>query len=69
MLAQKVRDLNSAGGLTEQQIADRLGVSQGTVNRIKLGKQKPGYELGRRIDELWAELCECAAQQGGPNGL
>ena len=36
-------------GKTEAEIASAVGCSQGTVNKLKLGKQWPSLDLVRRI--------------------
>ena len=41
-----------AKGLTEKQIADLIGCSQPSVNRIRKGKQSPGYDVGAKLVEL-----------------
>lgn len=54
MFKQIVLDLIHSG-LSEQEIADYVGTSQPSVNRIKLGKQgKSGvkYETGVKLIEL-----------------
>ena len=40
-------------GFTEDEIAERIGVSQPTVNRIKKGTQIPRHDVG----ELILKLC------------
>lgn len=40
-------------GLSEAKIADAVGFSQPTINRVKLGKQKNiGFALGQSLIEL-----------------
>jgi predicted transcriptional regulator len=39
------------GGLSETEIAKRIGVSQPTINRIKSGTD-PAYTTGKRLEEL-----------------
>jgi transcriptional regulator with XRE-family HTH domain len=39
-------------GMTEKQVAQRVGASQPTINRIRRGRQKPGYELADALREL-----------------
>lgn len=57
MFQRIVLDLIEAG-LSEQEIAQAVGTSQPSINRIKLGKQgKSGvkYELGVKLIELHRE--------------
>lgn len=48
-------------GLTESEIAARVGATQPSINRIKRGRQNPGYELGVKLHDLKNELCKKAA--------
>lgn len=42
-----------AAGLSEQQIADQVGVSQPTINRIKLGRRnRVEHETGEALRKL-----------------
>lgn len=43
-------------GMTESEIAGRVGSSQPSINRIRNGKQKPGYELGDALLKLSREV-------------
>lgn len=48
-------------GLSEAEIARRIGVSQPTVNRIK-GGTDPAYTTGKRLEALHRNLsCQTAA--------
>lgn len=51
MFPQIIEDLITRG-MTEKQIGDRIGCSQPSVNRIRNGKQSPGYEVGAKLVEL-----------------
>ena len=42
--------------MTEKQIGDRVGCSQPSVNRIRNGKQSPGYEVGTKLVALRDEM-------------
>ena len=39
-------------GMTESQIASSVNSTQASINRIKLGRQSPGYELGAALIAL-----------------
>ncbi len=39
-----LKDLMIENGLTQQKLADILGVNQTTVSQWLLGKKKPGYD-------------------------
>lgn len=44
-------------GMTESGIAEKVGGSQPSINRIRKGKQMPGYLLGSALVELADEKC------------
>ena len=55
-LQKLVQDLINLADLTEVQIADELGVSQPTVNRLKNGKvARPAYHVGAALIALHKE--------------
>ncbi len=39
-------------GLTDSELAKRLGVSQPTANRLRSGQRRPGWDVLRRIREV-----------------
>lgn len=43
-------------GMTESGIAERVGSSQPSINRIRNGKQQPGYALGVALIALANEV-------------
>jgi putative transcriptional regulator len=46
----RIRDLRAAhGDMTQQALADRIGVTRQTVNAIELGKYSPSLEVAFRI--------------------
>lgn len=51
MIPDLLNRLIHKGGLTEQAIADSLGVHQSTVNRLRHGGST-SFETGRAIEEL-----------------
>lgn len=52
----------AAGEMTQQELADRVGVSRQTVNAIEGGRYSPSLEVaflvarafGKRLDEVWS---------------
>jgi len=44
-------------GMTESGIAAKVGSSQPSINRIRNGKQQPGYVLGDALLKLAGERC------------
>jgi putative transcriptional regulator len=46
----RIRDLRAGtGDMTQQALADRIGVTRQTVNAIELGKYSPSLEVAFRI--------------------
>lgn len=39
-------------GMTESEIGAAVGASQASINRIRNGRQRPGYELGAALIAL-----------------
>ena len=49
-IRNRIRDLRSDHGeMTQQALADRIGVTRQTVNAIELGKYSPSLEVAFRI--------------------
>lgn len=59
-LTNRICDLRrAAGGLTQKDLGDRVGVTRQTVNAIELGKYSPSLEVAFKIArELGAPLEE-----------
>jgi putative transcriptional regulator len=51
-LADKIRELRSKLGMTQEQFAAKVGVTFSTVNRWESGKSKPSPLAMRQIQEL-----------------
>lgn len=51
-LVNKIRDLRSKLGMTQEQFAAKVGVTFSTVNRWESGKSKPSPLAMRQIEEL-----------------
>jgi putative transcriptional regulator len=45
----RIRDLRLAAGLSQQQLADRVGVTRQTINAIEQEKYSPTLELAFRL--------------------
>lgn len=63
ILSNKVRDYRArANGMTQQELADRVGVTRQTVNAIEASKYSPSLEvafliartLGARIEDIFS---------------
>ncbi len=60
---QKAAAARQAAGLTQQQLAEQVGVGRVTIARIEAGTQTPSVEialamarvLGRSVEELFGE--------------
>ena len=51
-LADKIRELRSKLGMTQEQFSAKVGVTFSTVNRWESGKSKPSPLAMRQIEEL-----------------
>lgn len=78
-VSERIRQARIASGLTQAELAQRLRVTQSTVNRWESGRHDPSRETVARIAEAtdvtaqWLELGEAAApdavaRRGGPAG-
>lgn len=54
-----LKERRKAAGLTQQQVADALGIDQASVSLWENGKFKP---LSKRLDEL-AKLYNCSVEE------
>lgn len=52
----EVRLARIMAGLTQQELAERIGTKQSSVSRLECGRQEPGMEMLRKI--AWALDCE-----------
>ncbi len=54
-IRNRIRDLRAAAGdMTQQALADRIGVTRQTVNAIELGKYSPSLEVAFRIARVFS---------------
>lgn len=54
-IRNRIRELRAAhGDMTQQALADRIGVTRQTVNAIELGKYSPTLEMAFRIAAVFA---------------
>lgn len=59
----RIRDLRAAQGeMTQQALADRIGVTRQTVNAIELGKYSPSLEVAFRIAAVFGVPLETVFQ-------
>lgn len=56
MFTKLLDEIRDKKGLTDADIADALGLTQSTINRIRQGKQMPMYDTGVKIIEYHNKL-------------
>jgi putative transcriptional regulator len=62
-IRNRIRALRLAhGGMTQQALADRVGVSRQTVNAIEAGKYSPSLDVAFRIAGVFGEPLEAVFQ-------
>ena len=54
--------------MTQQELADRIGVTRQTVNAIEGGKYSPSLEVAFKIAEVFGEPLEQVFQYGPADG-
>ena len=65
-IRNRIRELRAAHGeMTQQALADRLGVSRQTVNAIELGKYSPTLEMAFRIAAVFGAPLDAVFQFDG----
>lgn len=55
------------GEMTQQQLAEQIGVTRQTVNAIEAGKYSPSLEVAFRIARVFNKPLEEVFQSTGPN--
>lgn len=53
MLAERLKQLRSEKGMTQVQLAQRLGVSKGTVAMWETSKRKPSFEILSKLSDIF----------------
>ena len=61
----RLRELRAARGWTQQDLADRLGVSRQTANAIETGKYDPSLPVAFRLARLFGLAIEDVFDPGG----
>ena len=65
-VTNKIRRLRFDNGeMTQQELADRIGVTRQTVNAIELGKYSPSLEVAFRIARVFGVPLEEAFSYAG----
>ena len=58
-IRNSIRELRfNQGEMTQQELADRIGVTRQTVNAIELGKYSPSLEVAFRIASVFGAKLE-----------
>ena len=47
-----IKELRTAKGLTQEQLANECGVQRTTITMIELGENKPSVELAKKLGEI-----------------
>lgn len=47
-----IKELRLAAGMTQEQLAHKVGVTVTTINRWELGKCKPHQVIKKRLDQV-----------------
>lgn len=57
-MKNRIRELRAERGWTQQDLADRIGVSRQTVNAIETGKYDPSLPVALRLARLFGRPVE-----------
>ena len=69
VIRNRIRELRVAHGeMSQQALADRIGVSRQTVNAIEGGKYSPSLEVAFRIAAAFGVRLEDVFSYGGAQG-
>lgn len=52
----KIRTMRLAAGLTQQQLADQLGIHFTTLSLCETGARKPSFEVRQKLSEWSARI-------------
>ena len=67
-LRNTLRDLRAARSMTQQELADTIGVTRQTVIAIELDKYSPSLETAFRIARVFSVPLEQVFQYDPPHG-
>ena len=48
-----IKELRTARGLTQEQLASKCGVQRTTITMIELGENKPSIELAKKLGAIF----------------
>ena len=63
MIVNKVRELRTAAGMTQKELADQLGVTVPTVSKWELGQRTPELEKVFRMTLIFGVSIEKIVQR------
>lgn len=67
-ISNQIRKLRFLSGeMTQQELAERIGVTRQTVYAIEAGKYSPSLEVAFRIAEVFGEPLESVFQYASPS--
>lgn len=55
-MVQRIKAIKNALGISENELARRLGISQSTLNGYTLGKRKPSYDLAESVLNAFSDV-------------
>jgi putative transcriptional regulator len=65
LIRNRIRDLREqAGGMTQQELADAVGITRQTVNAIEANKYSPSLEVAFEIALVFKQPLEQVFQYG-----
>ena len=65
LIRNRIRDLREqAGGMTQQELADAVGITRQTVNAIEANKYSPSLEVAFEISRVFGVPLEQVFQYG-----
>ena len=70
VISNRIRQLRfEHGEMTQQQLAEHIGVTRQTVNAIELGKYSPSLEVAFRIADVFGVALEQVFQYEAKRGV
>lgn len=66
-IVNRVRELRTTGGMTQQALAEAVGVSRQTVNAIETGRYMPSLEVALKIAGAFGESTDAVFRLAEPD--
>jgi transcriptional regulator with XRE-family HTH domain len=67
-LGRRLRDLREAYGLTQRQLAERVGTTQSVIARLEAGGTKPSLSTLERVASALGAVVDIRFEQGAAAG-